>query len=57
MGLTGGSGKILRVYENRDWRGDIGTFGEGNGKILGVYENRDWRGDIGLVGGGEVARY
>jgi len=53
LGSTGGgSGKILDVYENMDWRGDIENYGLGIGKNLEVYENSDWMGNIVTGGGG-----
>ena len=42
----------MRVYENRDWIGEIGIYVVGGGKIMGVYENRGWRDDIGTYGVG-----
>jgi len=46
------NGKILVVYENRDWRVILGHTGGGGSKILQMYENRDCRGDIGTYGAG-----
>jgi len=41
LGLTGRKRQDLGLYAKRDWRGDIGKYGEGSSKILEVYVNRD----------------
>jgi len=40
----------MGVFENRDWRGDIGTNREGSGKIIALFENSKWMGVIGTYG-------